>query len=237
MWRAIFCLLLLAGFATASTIPLSDRDALAVNSNGCPNPFFCGYALISVAAAVGPLPRGSFASRSETFRGNFLFTVTSGPDEGLFAPCLSAGADWFQGFASAVAVFDGAGVAATGRGGGVESCIQYGHYTLGVPQYVNILLSVQASAGSNLFDNANADAFAAYYGLLFFDSAGQRLSDISFSLVELPVPDASAASLVLCGIFILVCRGQMKAGGIRQSNRNRFDRSVSLTGSTQHVEG
>src|SRR5581483_2233997 len=83
-----------ATFTSTSSISCSSLTSATVGSS-------------SVQVMSGTTAAGHFASASAVFQDDFVFTVTGGPAGGFFLPCFSAGQDYFQGSAQAVASFAG----------------------------------------------------------------------------------------------------------------------------------
>jgi len=232
MGKFPICLILVVSSASAAILSTqASCDGIVVNgtnsaqcgspSNG--SPFASATAGPNFASADASSPFGHGANASAMVTEDLVLTVTSGLTEGFFIACLSAGRDVSS--AAATAIFTGPGFAAqqvaTGFGGqrivDLETCensfgmpvsVTPASFTLGVPIRTELLLTAQAGGVP-----ISAGASASFSGFEFFDGSMNRVSDVTFSLVEVPEP-AEVFSLI-SGLVALLILGRSTAFGAR----------------------
>jgi hypothetical protein len=177
-----------------------------------------------VDALAGPNP-GEFATDTQELQEDLVFTVTSGPAQGFFQPCLDVSEDWFQGEARGFASFGRISVSASGQGT-FGTCGDFvfptQSFTLGVPQTATLSLSAFATAGSLDPDvQAQAGASARLDGFLFFDYGMNLVSGVTYSLVggTVAVPEPATGFLLL-GVLVVFRR----MNGARQPQPRNDDR-------------
>jgi hypothetical protein len=151
---------------------------------------------LSVSAAG---PGNQSTSASANFSDDYVFTVLGGTGGGLFFPCFvgsgqGSGGGSFAGVVLGFTDVPGNGTTNCGiqlRGGTPQP------FTFGVPQVVPVGLQAFAGVGPS----GEFDANVSLYQILFFDPSGNPLSNVTFTLVEVPEP--SAWSLVSIGLIFL----------------------------------
>lgn len=194
------------GATTTSSTSASCGNGAATSADSFVNNNF-------VQALAGAMGQRESAAATAEFQDDLVFTVTKGPAQGFFLPCLDVEADWFQGEAGAGAAF-GISVGTPFEGsfgtcGGFLGFPPPQSFTLGVPQTETLSLSAYAEAGS--FDpslQAQAGASAALDGFFFFDSSMNPVSGVTYSLAEEPlvaVPEP-ATGLLLLSVLVFFCR-------------------------------
>lgn len=138
-----------------------------------------------------------FGSASASFRDDYVFTVTTGPAQGFFASCFEAAGDTYMGSILVGGSFAGGGIANTTRAFALHTCGQTS-FTLGVPIVSTMLLSASVST-QGAIPQANAEV--SFIGFQFFDAAGNPVTGVNYSLVEVSsVPEAATAWLLVCGL-------------------------------------
>lgn len=210
----VFLLVLALGIASASTIATVNCDGSIVSDSthahcnkttasvdtaadaqvdvGALNSFFT----INVSAA-GP---GGESSAQGTVSGAYIFTVASGTGGGFFLPCIggNGGLDVFPG-PGAASTFASFGPL-TNSGGG-DICSSEG-LTSALPfvddagQEFAIFISASASKSSSAWWAAGAGLGGPHGEFLFWDSRGNPLSNVSYTLTEVPEPGSFAVVLV-----------------------------------------
>jgi len=159
---------------------------------------------------------GYATSASATFADDYVFTVTGGTGAGFFVPCMEASTDDFRVPSQAHVGF---GIAGLGSGpfgqpnlilstclGGNQPGTQI-PFVFGVPQ--TFTATASGSAGGGL-PGGEGDSQAGFRGFQFFDTSGNQLTSVHFTLVSTSIPEPSAASLLGVGlmfILALVIRG------------------------------
>jgi hypothetical protein len=213
MFRYFLSLTFAVGVVSAATINTTATcdgvTTVGTDSASCDDGHFearAGVSSTSAGASAMFLPssppdfRGGGAQAS--FSDDYVFTVTGGTGAGFFVPCLSGSTD---AEASAGASFGSIalGLFAFQRN---STCngppFFFGQlpFSFGVQQIVHFTIS--ASAGPSPL-RGSAFGMASFDGILFFDTSGHPLSNITFTLVEVPEP--SAWSLLAVGaMFFLV---------------------------------
>jgi hypothetical protein len=150
---------------------------------------------------VGGLPGSGVATAS--FSDDYVFTIYGGTGNGSFCPVI----DTFHG-SGAFASMSFAGLT-------IVDCpipSQHKPFTFGVPQIVSIDMSGQASGVGALSGGARASFEAS--PILFFDPAGNPLSNVTYTLVSVDLPEPSAWSLLAVGamFFLAVAMIERVAG-------------------------
>jgi hypothetical protein len=159
------------------------------------------------AGASGGLPPLGSSSALANFDEDYLFTVLGGTGNGFFFPCFLGTPD----AGSSVSMsFGGIGLGIVDNPSGIATnCPGPGPFpgsipfTFGVPQIVDIAMT--GSAGASTFFPREVDARESFdpdRGILFFDPSGNQLSNVAFTLVEVPEP--TAWSLLGIGLLCLL---------------------------------
>lgn len=160
---------------------------------------------LSVGVDVSPstrFPPGT-GSASANFFDDFVFTVNGGIGNGFFFPCFSGSSD----------AGTSVSIGLAGIGLSISDLINISNcglppffpapkpFTFGVPQIVQVGMT----GSGNLPLTREAGAAVGLDHILFFDPSGNQLSNVTFTLVEVPEP--SARSLLSIGlIFLLAVR-------------------------------
>jgi hypothetical protein len=237
MFRYVLALTFAVNFATAATISTSatcdgvttfgttnafcnDGRFMADASLGAPsivsNP---GPGTFGVSVSAGPITLG-FGSASARFSGDYVFTVNGGIGNGFFCPVIF--------------VFHSSGGSAGMSFAGIEgfSCdvfSEYQPFTFGVPQIVGIGMGGDAGSGSR-----TTDASAFLDQIAFSDPAGNPLSNVTYTLASVDLPEPSTLSLLSVGLMFFVAarirrmrfRGSHPNGlhspGLRKSRRTAY---------------
>lgn len=207
------CLFLLGSLQAAliSTTQVSCDGASSSSSCGVGDPNSPDFVKATASAssfsasAIADAAIGHLASATARSQDTYIFTVTSGPPQGYFLPCLSASADYFQGGASASASLDGIGVSSGSRGATIDSCMggtPSFPFTLNVPVQFDLTLSASASAGSKFANFAQSGANATFENrFLFYDSSFSPITGVTYTFLEAPVPEPSSVALLVGGLL------------------------------------
>jgi hypothetical protein len=206
----------LATAATISTLATCDRvTTVGTTSANCGDINSSAQTLVqitglsfdvSVQAAIAPsaVPP-SFASSSASFSGYYAFTLFGGTGEGFFYPCFEARSPSHLGGVMGGGSFDGVGFSfleapfVTNCNGGPDNFHNSKPFTYGVPQIVPFSMDATAVINAPTFDFFDEQADESFIGFAFFDPAGNPLSNITFTLVEVPEP--TAWSLLSIGLM------------------------------------
>jgi len=183
---------------------------------------------VSVQATIAPsaVPPSS-ASSSASFSGDYVFTMFGGTGEGFFYPCFEARSPSHLGGVMGGGSFDGVGFSfletpfVTNCNGGPDNFQNSKPFTYGVPQIVPFSMDATAVINAPTFDFFAEQADESFIGFAFFDPAGNLLSNVTFTLVEVPEP--SAASLLGIGwLFFVAVRRMLN------DNPQQIEANVSL---------
>jgi hypothetical protein len=141
-------------------------------------------------------------------------------------PCISANWDNYRGSGSASITFgnSGLGTIEGSRSGFIASCkdsdapdfcqgtvcetIPLVPFTFGVPQIIRV--SMSGTAAGNNPSEVTDEAFLN--GLQFFDSAGNQLTNVHFTLISTGVPEPSTLALLSSGLFFVLSAGRRHRG-------------------------
>ncbi|HEV2688655.1 MAG TPA: hypothetical protein VGV35_08880 [Bryobacteraceae bacterium] len=179
-------------------------DANAMAQAGMPY----GFLGVDVNASAGG---SGTATANATLSGTYLFTVTGGTGGGFFLPCIGA----YEDFGNSSASFTGYSVFGTGGAGNnicsFEGLASATPFAYGVGQQV--VISMDASSGTAGYwqHPSYGTALLGDIGnitvpFLFWDSNGQPLSNVSFSLTEIPEPGSFAALSIAFLMLVLAQR-------------------------------
>jgi len=203
-------------FATAATISTSATcDGLTISGTTnafCNDGFFMasanleapsivtnpGPGTFSVFVSAGPVagpPPLSSGSASARFSGEYLFTVTGGIGNGFFFPCFNRGFD-----TGATSEISFAGVGLEGLNCASSVFASSIPFSFGVPQIVGIGMGGDAEVDTHHF-NEESDASASLEVILFFDSSGNVLTNVTYTLASVDLPEPSAVSLLIVGLM------------------------------------
>jgi len=223
-----FLLLVALGYANAATIATVNCDGLIVSD---PNFATCnstGSVALAEVDSVRPGPGRiaevfagasadffpDFARAQASLSSTYVFTVTDGTGGGFFLPCLSAQAF----FTLASASFGGYSEEGAGRvpnnlcqGAGFSSASTFDY---GVGQ--QFLLQLTAFAGGFSGVQLSAEAglgFPDGPSFEFWDAQGNPLSNVTFTLTEVPEPASFA--LLLAGLLALWVLRTLNSGSLR----------------------
>ena len=177
-------------------LPFGAGAFASINAPSLLDNMSFGFGVSVSAAGLG----NQSISASANFSDDYVFTVLGRTGGGLFFPCFSG-----VGQGSGGGSFAGVGLGFTDvRGVGTSNCgiqLRGGTpqpFTFGVPQIV--LVGLQAFAGVG--PSGEFDANVSLDHILFFDPSGNPLSNITFTLIEVPEP--SAWSLLAVGVMFFV---------------------------------
>jgi hypothetical protein len=211
VFRYILSLTFAAGFASAATISTSAScdGVTTVGTFGasCNDGLYMAFASIDAPSFVdtrigqfpafsvnvdvsGNLPGSGVATAS--FSDDYVFTIFGGTGNGSFCPVINTNHG------------SGASAGMTFAGIRTEDCfipfIGRVPFTFGVPQIISIDMGARASGVGALSGGASA-SLQSLSPISFFDPAGNPLSNVTFTLVEVPEP--TAVSLLSLGLFFL----------------------------------
>jgi hypothetical protein len=197
MFRYILSLTFAVGFASAATIG-TTATCDGVTTVGtfiarCDDGRYMAFASLStpsfVDTRIGPFPDFSVlvdvnqvgglpgsGSASASFVDSYVFTIYGGTGNGSFCPFI----DTSHGSGAL------AGMSFAGLGNPVDCTSQSKPFTFGVPQIVSIGMVAQTSG----VGESSGGASASLESILFFDPSRNPLSNVTFTLVEVPEPTA-----------------------------------------------
>jgi hypothetical protein len=165
---------------------------LSCGSQSEPGPYASNNQSTLMAEAWGS------SSASATFIQTYVLTVTGGLGDGFAEPILQVSGDRYVGVAgaSASASFGGCELYQSGEGPPMYCYWNSVPFAFGVPQ--TITLSLSADAWS-IADAPPVGSLAMWNGLNFFDTEGQPLSGINYSLDEVfeQTPEPATLSLLM----------------------------------------
>ena len=224
MVRCVLCFTFAVSLASAATISTSATcdgvTTVGTTSASCGDSTaqalvqITGISFeVSVQAAIArsAVPPSS-ASSSASFSGNYVFTMFGGTGEGFFYPCFEARSPSHLGGVMGGGSFDGVGFSfletpfVTNCNGGPDNFQNSKPFTYGVPQIVPFSMDATAVINAPTFEFVDEQADESFIGFAFFDPAGNLLSNVTYTLVEVPEP--SAWSMLTIGLIFL-------SGGIR----------------------
>lgn len=222
-------LLLLLPLASAATIATVNCNGSVVSNPtlaqcGSFNEFAAASAsspsYISASASAGS---SSFASANASLSGTYLFTVIGGGGGGgFFLPCLGVATD--QVGAAASASFGAYSISSSGPHPHNPSsiCASMGlqsasSFQYGVGQEVEISMSASVPPVHLSFGDASAglgdfSVAAVFPAFEFWDSNGTPLSDVSYSLTQVPEPGTFGVWLVVLLVSCIAVREQLNIG-------------------------
>ena len=202
MFKYVLSVSLAVSFASAATIGASatcdGATTVGTLSASCRNDFLvvAGASQSSVGASAIFMH-----SASASFSDDFVFTVFGGTGAGFFHPCVSGSRDTSD--ADASVSLGGIGVSVINPPCADTSFAfsRSASFTFEVPQIVHY--SIAASASPSAL-HGSASANGTFDGIVFFDPAGNPLPNATFTLVEVPVPEPAAWSLLSIGWLFFV---------------------------------
>jgi len=200
MFKYILSLTFAVTFATAATISTSVTcdgvTTVGTFSASCNDGHYMASAdlLVSGGLSIGvhvspstEFPPGT-GSASANFFDDFVFTVNGGIGNGFFFPCFfgssDAGTSVSMGLAGiGLSISDNFNVSNCGLPPFFPAPKPF---TFGVPQIVQVGMT-----GSGNFPlPREADASVGLDHILFFDPSGNQLSNVTYTLVEVPEPSS-----------------------------------------------
>jgi hypothetical protein len=232
MLRYVLSLTFAVGLASAATIStFATCDGVTTTgtfSASCNDADITGFASasamvqtgvpigISVRTAAQSLMNPHSASASANISGDYVFTVFDGTGGGFFYPCFVGSFASHSG-ALGEGSFGGVGYQFTGSSSfPASNCRMFGSlsdffplskpFTFGVPQIVPLSMGVLVGAQGSFGQDSAGESFPGgnfgFPAFFFFDPSGNALSNITFTLVEVPEP--SAWSLLSIGWLFFV---------------------------------
>lgn len=214
MFKSVFIVLAFAATASAASIAIVTCNGTTITDGGYAE---CGSRAgpAGLYAQAFSSPFGVFAEVSGfgdasavgSFSGTLELTITGGSGSGSFAPCLSVA--WhglLQASGSAYASFGGFGLAPATRV--ASECGSALPFTYDVAQFFPVILDASGVVGVGQTMHLPSGGGSANIGQFrFWDAQGNPLSDVRYSLLEVPEPSASiAVMLALSGLWIAVRR-------------------------------
>lgn len=196
------------GVTTVGTFSARCDDGLYMAYAGLGAPSFVDTRIglspdFSVLVDVsGNLPgRGSATA---TFSDDYVFTMYGGTGNGSFCPVILT--EHGSG-ASAGMTFAGIGTLDCG------TLFDRRPFTFGVPQIISIGMGAYTSGVGALSGGASA-SLQSSSPILFFDSAGNQLSNITFTLMEVPEPTTWSLLGVglICFLAVAIRRTRFRGG-------------------------
>jgi hypothetical protein len=180
---------------TVGTTHCQTADAQATASLNYASSYTNSFSFNAAANVIDTNVRTS-SSSSASFSDTYLFTIQSGVGGGTYTPCVSVSGD----HGTASVTFGSFGLSAPfngmsgtcGAGGNLPVFIPF---TDGVTQ----TLLVQVSASGTKLANIGQQTNGAMAGLgtpWFFDQNGQRLNNVTFTLVSTSVPEPAFGILL-----------------------------------------
>jgi hypothetical protein len=220
MFRYVLSLTFAVGLVSAATIStVAQCDGTTIFgtfSASCNHLGFEAHSSIEISptfsvfaeASLQPpnTPGDAGAAASANFSDDYFFTVFGGTGDGYFRPCF-VGSSGGSGI-SATMSFGGMAFDVTPVSQNPTNCLSspffpvnfYRPFTFGVPQVVHVTMLGSARPGPSIFPGMVSESLDH---ILFADTSGNPLSNITFTLVEVPEP--SAVSLLGVGsMFLLV---------------------------------
>jgi hypothetical protein len=206
MFKYLLSLTFAVGLASAATISTSATcdgvTTVGTFSASCNDGRFAANAFISAplivsdtvsafsvlahAGAISGPPPLNMGEASANFSDEYVFTLNGGTGDGFFFPVFSLSED----SGTVGATFAGL---ETGCTPSMTVCMK--PFTFGVPQIVGIDMTAVADG----VETRVGDASVFFDGIAFFDPSGNPLSNVTFTLVEVPEP--SAWSLLGVGLM------------------------------------
>ena len=166
---------------------------------------------VLVAAGIFGFPPGSGLADA-VLDADYVFTVFGGTGDGSFFPCFHV-----RGIGLAAMAVDGIGAQVFDAPFiGADTCGLYGQsnpfgspipFTFGVPQIVHIHMEGSTSGAEFVSTSADASFDGPFE---FFDPSGNPISNVTFTLVEVPEP--STASLLSIGWLFFVAVRMISRG-------------------------
>ena len=213
MLKSLFLLLAFAATASAAAITSVTCDGITITDSAfvqCgdrldPTHLFANAFAGPSVVSAGVTGLGEATARA-SFSGTIELSVTGGTGSGSFAPCLFVQGGYFQGFGASSAAFGGFEMYLQGRfpQSGCGSALPF---TYDVPQFFSVRLTAYAYGRANGPWIPQADGTAGIDQFRFWDAQGNPLSNVRYSLSEVPEPSASIAVLLaLCVLSIAKLR-------------------------------
>jgi hypothetical protein len=215
MFRYVLSLTFAVSFASATTISTSAScdGVTTVGTFGahCNDGHFEAYAGVGaplIASTLsffdasvrgGPIafPPG-MGGASANFFGSYVFTVFGGTGKGFFIPVPVTS----ESGGMAEASFAGLTSPPFCAPLTVPCLVSFAKpFTFGVPQIVDIGMSAEAGSGGL---GGVGDAGAGFSEIAFADSSANPLSNVSFTLVSVDLPEPSSWSLLAVGLMFLL---------------------------------
>ncbi len=199
MRKILFCLVLMAGSASAA--PIITTQTFCGSLSGCSADAGAYFASVTAEPPPGIYSFNDSFSASASFQDEEVFTVTAGPQQGFFAACFSGEGDTFNGNDTVQAGFGGSGAPPPPmRAFSFQTCGTETSFTLGVPIDENVFFSASVST-SGPYPQAFADI--NFTGFQFFDASQNPVLDVTYSLDEATaVFEPCSASLLLFGLLL-----------------------------------
>jgi hypothetical protein len=223
MFKYVLSLTFAVGLASAATISTSAEcdggTTSGTFSANCNHLGFEAQASLEASGTFSVFTEASLAAPNEpgdccavasaNFSDDYYFTVFGGTGNGFFLPCFVGSSEGAA--SSATMSFAGLAFDITPLGN-PTNCVSFPFFpinltksfTFGVPQTVDITML----GGSNYssIPPFSSSVSESLDHIMFYDSAGNPLSNVTFTLVEVPEP--SAWSMLTIGLIFL-------SGGIR----------------------
>jgi len=172
-----------------------------------------GYALsytdtIGFNASANVVDSNAFssASASASFSDTYLFTINSGAGSGTYRPCIFVGGD----HGNASVTFGSYGITAPFNG--IDgTCGQGGNQPVFIPftDGVTQTILVQVSASGTKLSGIGQQTNGGNAGIgtpWFFNQNGDRLNNVSFTLVSTSVPEPTLGLLVALALAVCAWR-------------------------------
>ena len=197
-------LLLLLAFssACASTIATVSCEGTVVSGTSsvqCSSALSSAFAKVDAPFLVVANAQGiGYATAAASFSATYLFMVTAGPSAGFYLPCIGAGihplasASGSFGRYSIEGIFPGANICTFG---GLASASPF-IADVGQQFVISMSASARGFQGANPNGTAEVDLGASFRPFKFWDSNGNALTNVSYTLTLVPteVPEPSNIS-------------------------------------------
>ena len=238
---ALLAALASASGATISSVTCNGVSITGLGSLSCGSPNFTTPSFASAAisglfvtATVGAQLLNDVAgsaAASASINGTFSFTVDGGTGGGFFLPCLFAGRDSSpRASGSGSALFGPFSASPVGKGvvnmcQGTPPFATGRAFVFGVPQIFELSIGASASGAvapsMPLFVAASGEAGFGLTGspFLFWDAAGNPLSNVTYTLTE-AVPEPYSFWLCLT-LLVAVCGASVSEFGKVTSRGSR----------------
>jgi hypothetical protein len=206
MFKYVLSLTFAVGLASAATISTSATCGLATLtttfgtfSASCNDGINEAQASLEVSGTLSVFAEartgdfgGGTAIGAANFSDDYVFTVFGGTGSGFFNPCFVGGGDGNVSMSFADGSYDASGQV---NGTNCRGAILFEGFTFGVPQIVPVTMFANVSP----FEREPGMASESLDHFMFFDPSRNQLSNVTFTLVEVPEP--SAVSLLGVGLI------------------------------------